>query len=139
MKVRQRRFLQISVAVGIFAALLSEAPSQAQRPRVDPAPLASYTESQAAQGKTVYAAQCGNCHGKNLSGSELATPLNGTAFSLNWGGKHADALFTFIRNHMPPTAIGSLTLDATAGLVAYLLQVNGAKAGEMPLAADATT
>ena len=55
MKVRQRRFLQISVAVGIFAALLSEAPSQAQRPRVDPAPLASYTESQAAQGKTLYA------------------------------------------------------------------------------------
>ena len=39
---------------------------------------------------------------------------------------------------MPPTAVGSLTPEATAGLVAYLLQVNGAKAGEPPLAADAT-
>jgi alcohol dehydrogenase (cytochrome c) len=140
MKVRHPGFLQFFLRSGMIAALLIQFPVGAQRPpRNDPAPLASYTPDQAAQGKTVYAAQCGNCHGKNLSGSELATPLNGTAFSLNWGGKHAYALFTFIRNHMPPTAIGSLTPDATAGLVAFLLQVNGAKAGEMPLAADATT
>ncbi len=80
-----------------------------------PAPLASYTPEQATRGRTLYAAQCGNCHGKNLGGSEFATPLNGTAFSLNWGGKSAESLFTFIRTRMPPTAIGSLTPDATAG------------------------
>src|ERR1700722_1190344 len=138
MKVGQRRFLQISVVTGIFAALLPGAPSQAQRPpRADPAPLASFTESQAAQGTTLYAQQCGNCHGKNLSGSEFATPLNGTAFSLNWGGKSAGALFTFIHTRMPPAAIGSLTPEATAGLVAYLLQVNGAKAGDTAFATDA--
>jgi alcohol dehydrogenase (cytochrome c) len=140
MKVRQPRFRPLSVGLGVFAALLSQSPSLAQRPpRVDPAPLASFTPEQAAQGKTVYAAQCGNCHGRNLGGSEFATPLNGTAFSLNWGGKSADALFTFIRTRMPPTAIGSLTPDATAGVVAYLLQVNGAKAADTPLAADVTT
>ncbi|HTC54510.1 MAG TPA: PQQ-binding-like beta-propeller repeat protein [Steroidobacteraceae bacterium] len=140
MKMRQPRFLQLSVATSLFAALLIQPPAGAQRPpRVDPAPLASFTPEQAAQGKIAYAAQCGSCHGKNLSGSEFATPLNGTAFSLNWGGKPADALFTFIRTRMPPAAIGSLTPDATAGLLAYLLQVNGAKAGAAPLAADAST
>ena len=113
-------------------------PGHSVLPRVNPAPLASFTTDQAAQGKTVYAAQCGSCHGRNLSGSEFATPLNGTAFSLNWGAKSAAALFTFIRSRMPPAAAGSLTPEATAGVVAYLLQVNGARAGELPLAADAT-
>src|SRR5580692_12714580 len=139
MKVRQARFLQLSVGLGIFAALLTQSAARAQRPpRVDPAPLASFTPEQAAQGRTIYAAQCGNCHGRNLSGSEFATPLNGTAFSLNWGGKTAGELFTFIHTRMPPAAIGSLTPEATAGLVAYLLQMNGAQAGDVPLAADAT-
>jgi alcohol dehydrogenase (cytochrome c) len=139
MKMRQRRFLQVFLGSGLIAALLLLPPAGAQRPpRVDPAPLASFTPDQAAQGKTVYAAQCGNCHGRNLSGSEFATPLNGTAFSLNWGGKSAAALFTFVRTRMPPTAVGSLTPEATAGVVAYLLQVNGAKAGETALAADPT-
>src|SRR5580693_7469330 len=139
MKMLQRQVLQLILGVGMIAALLMAPPAGAQRPpRNDPAPLASFTPEQAAQGKTVYAAQCGNCHGRNLGGSEFATPLNGTAFSLNWGGKPADALFTFIRTRMPPTAIGSLTPEATAGLVAFLLQVNGAKPGADPLAADAT-
>ncbi len=140
MKKRHRQFLQVFLRSGMIAALLILPPAVAQRPpRVDPAPLASFTPDQAAQGKTVYAAQCGNCHGRNLSGSEFATPLNGTAFSLNWGGKSAAALFTFVRTRMPPTAVGSLTPEATAGVVAYLLQVNGAKAGETALAADPTT
>ncbi|HEV2701256.1 MAG TPA: PQQ-binding-like beta-propeller repeat protein [Steroidobacteraceae bacterium] len=140
MKMRQRQFLQCFLGSGMIAALLFQWPAGAQRPpRGDPAPLASFTPEQAAQGKTVYAAQCGNCHGRNLGGSEFATPLNGTAFSLNWGGKSAAALFSFVRTRMPPTAIGSLTPDTTAGVVAYLLQVNGAKSGELPLAADATT
>jgi alcohol dehydrogenase (cytochrome c) len=130
--------MKIYMAVGMIAAVLS-APSEAQRPRVDPAPLATYTGAQATQGKALYAQQCGNCHGKNLSGSEFATPLNGTAFSLNWGGKPADQLFTFIRTRMPPTAVGSLTPDATAALVAYIFQVNGAKASDAPFATDAAT
>jgi len=138
MKLRQPRVMQIFAACGALAAVLFPASSSAQRARVEQGPFATFTAAQAAAGKTVYAAQCGNCHGKNLSGSEVATPLNGNAFSLNWGGKPAGALFTFIHTRMPPAAIGSLSPDATAGLVAYLLQMNGAKAADAPLAADAT-
>jgi alcohol dehydrogenase (cytochrome c) len=138
MKLRQPRVIQSFAACGALAAVLFHAPGSAQRARVEQGPFAAFTAEQAASGKTVYAAQCGNCHGKNLSGSEFATPLNGNTFSLNWGGKPAGALFTFIHTRMPPAAIGSLSADATAGLVAYLLQMNGAKAGDAPLAADAT-
>ena len=138
MTVRHRRFLRNSLAGGVFALVIM-APVQAQRPpRVAALPYATFTADQAAQGQSVYAKQCGSCHGKNLSGSEFATPLNGNAFSLNWGGKSTGELFTFIRTRMPPTAVGSLTPQATAGLVAYLLQVNGAKAGAGPLATDAS-
>jgi len=139
MTMRKPRALQMFLACGMLAAVLFQAPARAQRPpRADPRPLAGFTADQAAAGKTLYAAQCGSCHGKNLSGSEFATPLNGTAFSLNWGGKAAAELFTFVRTRMPPAAIGSLTPQATAALVAYVLEVNGAKAGEAPLATDAT-
>jgi alcohol dehydrogenase (cytochrome c) len=130
---------QIFLACGLFAAVLSVVPASAQRPpRVDPRPVATFTADQAAAGKTLYAAQCGSCHGKNLSGSEVATPLNGTAFSLNWGGKSAAELFTFIRTRMPPAAVGTLTPEAAADLVAYVLEVNGGNAGESPLATDTT-
>jgi alcohol dehydrogenase (cytochrome c) len=131
MKMRHWRFLQAVVLILVVT------PGLAQRPPRETGPVATFTADQAAAGKTVYAQQCGNCHGKNLSGSEFATPLNGNAFSLNWGGKPAGALFTFIKTRMPPAAAGSLSPEATAGLVAYLLQVNGAKAGDAPLATDA--
>ena len=137
MTVRQPGIVR-GLAGGLLAAVLVQAPAKAQRPaRIDPTSLATYAPDQAAAGKTVYAAQCGSCHGRNLGGSEFATPLNGTAFSLNWGGKPLADLFTFIRTRMPPTAMGSLTPEATAGVVAYLLEVNGAKAGDGPLATDA--
>ena len=124
--------------LGLLAAVLIQSPADAQRPPRGPTgPFASFTAEQAAEGKTVYAQQCGNCHGRNLSGSEFATPLNGNAFSLNWGGKSADALFTFIKTRMPPAAAGSLSAENAAGVVAYLLQVNGAKATDTPLATDA--
>ncbi|HTY93090.1 MAG TPA: PQQ-binding-like beta-propeller repeat protein [Steroidobacteraceae bacterium] len=134
----RRQFLRISLGCGLLAAVLVQVPGRAQRPPRAPAgPFATFTAEQAALGKTLYAQQCGNCHGRNLSGSEFATPLNGNAFSLNWGGKSAGELFTFIHNRMPPAAPGSLQPAATANLMAYLLQVNGAKAGEGSLAADA--
>ena len=132
MKMRHWRFVQT------VAVVLAVTPVLAQRPARETGPAATFTADQAAIGKTEYAQKCGNCHGRNLSGSEFATPLNGNAFSLNWGGKPAGALFTFIRTRMPPTATNSLSPEATAGLLAYLFEVNGAKAGTAPLATDAT-
>src|SRR5580692_7939919 len=135
MKSRQCPVERITVLV---AVLLVSAESSAQRPLPESSPAAPFTATQAAQGKTVYAQACASCHGRNLSGSEFATALNGNSFSQNWGGKPAGGLFTFIRTRMPPAAAGSLTPEVTAQLVAYLMQVNGVPVSETALSQDPT-
>jgi alcohol dehydrogenase (cytochrome c) len=99
-------------------------------------PVATFTASQAAQGKAAYLATCASCHGQNLSGSAVATPLNGNRFSQNWSGKSAEALFTYIHTRMPPGKPASLSPEATAQVVAYVLQVNGGQSSERSLPAD---
>ena len=95
--------------------------------------VATYTPEQAAKGKELYARSCASCHGPGLAGSEFASALNGTAFSNNWGGKTAEALFIYITTKMPPANPGQLGEEATAETVAYLLQQNGIQAGEAEL------
>jgi alcohol dehydrogenase (cytochrome c) len=129
MMPRAALVLAVVVAAALPAALVL-----AQRP--PPKPAVTFTAAQAAQGKITYAQECASCHGSNLSGSEFASPLNGNTFSQNWGGKPADALFTFVHNRMPPAKAGSLTPVATAQLVAYLAQVNGGRAGDSDLSTD---
>ncbi len=122
------------VLVLLLAAALPAPLVRAQRP--PPKPAVTFTAAQAAQGKTAYAQECASCHGGNLSGSEFASPLNGNTFSQNWGGKPAEALFTFVHDRMPPAKAGSLTPEVTAQLVAYLAQVNGGQAGDSELSTD---
>jgi alcohol dehydrogenase (cytochrome c) len=92
--------------------------------------VATFTALQASQGKDAYAKNCASCHGASLGGSEFASSLRGASFTLNWGGKTADELFTFISTKMPPSSPGSLGPDAAAQLVAFILQTNGVQAGD---------
>lgn len=98
-----------------------------------PRTAATFTAEQASAGKQVYTAQCASCHGRTLGGGESVGALNGNQFSQDWGGKTAEALFTFVRTRMPPAKPGSLSPEATAAVVAYLVQVNGGAAGRTPL------
>jgi alcohol dehydrogenase (cytochrome c) len=122
------------VLVVLLCTALSASLVRAQR--APPKPAVTFTAAQAAQGKRIYAQECASCHGSHLSGSEFASPLNGNTFSQNWGGKPADALFTFVHDRMPPAKAGSLTPEATAQLVAYLAQVNGGQGGDSALSTD---
>src|SRR5215469_5660065 len=130
--------LTVSIALALAASWMTPA---AAAPRAAPASRAAaiFTAEQASAGKQAYAAQCASCHGRTLSGSEFAGALNGNQFSQDWGGKTAEALFTFVRTRMPPTKPSSLTPETTAAVVAYLIEVNGGAAGRvpLPLAADA--
>jgi mono/diheme cytochrome c family protein len=116
---------------GALALLASWAIPAAAAPRAAPAQRAAptFTAQQASAGKQAYAAQCASCHGRTLSGSEFAGALNGNQFSQDWGGKTAEALFTFVRTRMPPTKPNSLTPEAAADVVAYLIEVNGWASG----------
>jgi alcohol dehydrogenase (cytochrome c) len=128
---RARMYAVTVMWLGLAAPIL-----HAQRPSDHAAP--TFTIEQAGLGRMLYARQCASCHGPNLSGGEFASALNGNSFSQNWGGKSADALFSFVHTRMPPAAPGSLSPEKTAQLVAFLMQVNGGQAGDEPLPTDPT-
>jgi alcohol dehydrogenase (cytochrome c) len=129
---RARMYAAVTVMwLGLAAPIL-----HAQRPSDHAAP--TFTVEQAGLGRMLYARQCASCHGPNLSGGEFASALNGNSFSQNWGGKSADALFSFVHTRMPPAAPGSLSPEKTAQLVGFLMQVNGGQAGDEPLPTDPT-
>ena len=101
-----------------------------------PAPDGGYTAAQADAGWAVYARQCGECHGPQLDGAE-APPLRGVEFLNGWAGRTTDELFEYVREGMPPGLGRSLSDSVYLNLVAYMLDANGARPGDAPLAADA--
>ncbi len=102
------------------------------------APVADggFTAEQVAAGWSVYTRQCGECHGERLDGME-APPLRGVDFLNGWAGRTTDELYAYVRDEMPPGLGGSLTNQVYLNLVAYILDANGARLGEVPLTADA--
>lgn len=104
-------------------------------------PVASsvYTAVQAQAGQTAYAQQCAGCHSADFRGSGDASAVAGPDFIAKWGPRAVNELFTYIAQAMPPTNPGSLGEDGTLAVTAYLLQINGASAGQQPLTATVVT
>ncbi|MBI1354274.1 MAG: quinoprotein glucose dehydrogenase [Acidobacteria bacterium] len=94
-----------------------------------------FTAAQAASGKVAYNANCAVCHGNTLTNGTMGTPLAGKYFQEKWSGKTVRALLTHAHT-MPPSAPDSLAASVYADAVAYILELNGAAAGETPLPAD---
>jgi mono/diheme cytochrome c family protein len=92
-----------------------------------------YTDAQAKRGDGVYQALCVNCHGVELEGGEMGTPLTGPAFAANWNGLTVGDLFERIRTTMPQDTPGKLTTAQTADVLAYLLKANRMPAGKAEL------
>ena len=95
-----------------------------------------FTADQSAAGWAAYGRQCGECHGQGLFGAE-APALRGVDFLTGWAGQTTDELFEYVRDEMPPGLGGSLADGVYLGLVAYILDMNGARPGDAPLTADA--
>lgn len=91
-----------------------------------------YVAAQATAGKTAFDAECAVCHGNTLRNGTMGPPLAGEAFHAAWSGRSVRELFDSAKT-MPPANPGSLTDDTYANIVAYILEVNGYKAGETPL------
>jgi alcohol dehydrogenase (cytochrome c) len=102
------------------------------------APGAYFSASQAQRGASVYGSTCAVCHGQNLQGSTDAPALSGDTFKKHWGPRMALELFGEISETMPPTRPGSLSEDSALGVTAYILQRNGAIAGDQELRGNAT-
>ncbi len=88
-----------------------------------------YTAQQAASGRTAYETNCSGCHLANLSGQGDAAPLRGTAFLGAWGTRTTKELLSFIQLTMPPQSPGRLSAQDYTDIVAFILQQNGAAAG----------
>ena len=87
-----------------------------------------FTPAQASGGERTFNRVCAACHD--------TTEFSGGRFRLSWVGRTVGDLFDSISTLMPEGDPGSLSPGEYASLVAYLLQVNGYPAGEMPLPAE---
>jgi S-disulfanyl-L-cysteine oxidoreductase SoxD len=93
----------------------------------------SFTAEQAAAGQQSYNSQCAQCHGRQLEGPD-APGLAGQDVMGNWDT--AGGLYDFISVAMPPSAPGQLGEETYVNIIAYIMQYNGAVAGDAPLTSD---
>ena len=124
-----------------------------------PAPSGVYTAAQAEAGRLVYERTCGKCHTNTLTGRKgdpgelpplsslsasyqkfigprgFVAPLTGKVFLDRWGGKTAAQLIARFQETVddPYFQFEGMTDETTVDITAYVLQVNGAKAGTQPL------
>ena len=121
----RRLFLSLALTAAAGAA-----PGSAAGQEAHPAP---YTAAQAEAGRETYQAVCAACHMPDLAGRDDAPSLTDAYFASSWGGYPVSTLLEFVEGNMPLTAPGSLNEEDYVAVVAYLLSMNGAPAGDTPL------
>ncbi len=96
-----------------------------------------YTKEQAERGRVLYDSTCADCHGTKLEGG-LSTALAGSEFLASWAKPTLtlDDFFYIVRKTMPKEKPGSLTREAYADIVAFVLQQNAFPPGEKELIPD---
>lgn len=100
-----------------------------------------YTQEQAERGAAAYAA-CTRCHGRRLNGApddpdqKSTPPLARAAFLREWDGKSLAVLFSYTRATMPLNNPASLSDQQYVDIIAYMLSINEAQAGDTELAPD---
>jgi len=97
---------------------------------------AVYSQDQASRGRAKYAQLCGRCHQVDLTGSDEGPSLAGPEFLDRWNDRSVDDLADRIRLTMPVEDVGSLNLQTSADITAYLLQTNNFPVGQEELKAD---
>lgn len=100
-----------------------------------PTQTAAFTAAQSAAGRAVYDANCAGCHMPNLEGRGEAPQLAGSQFMSMWGSRSVHDLLTFIQASMPPLNVGSISEADYLNVTAFMLQANGAVAGNQSLTA----
>ena len=88
----------------------------------------TFSEPQADKGDQVFSRVCAQCHTRK----DMSSP----DFRLNWNGRTAFDLFDRIRTTMPDSAPGSLSQEDYANVTAYMMRLNGMRAGSLPLPVD---
>ncbi len=92
-----------------------------------------FTAAQVDTGRAAYQANCAGCHGADLGGRNDASALQGGLFMGSWGGRTTKDLIGFLEGSMPPTNPGGLGEPTYLAIAAFILNSNGARAGNQPL------
>jgi mono/diheme cytochrome c family protein len=121
---------KITFVLGVMAAAVL---AQASRSVWD----GVYTDAQAKRGEALFNQNCVSCHGPALEGDGEAPPLSGGGPFWAWSGKPLTALFDEIHKEMPHNRPGTLSPEASADLLAYVLQFDKFPAGDSELPHDA--
>lgn len=87
-----------------------------------------FTEEQAAEGETLFAEICVDCH--------YTEDFTDDLFLRAWVGLPIRSLFKRMRETMPEDAPGMLTAEEYAQVTAYILQLNEYPTGSTPLPGD---
>ena len=88
-----------------------------------------FTAAQATAGHDAFDANCAACHLPDLTGTNDAPALTGAPFMGAWGKRTTAQLYSKIATTMPAGAGGTLSEKQYTDIVAYILQRNGARAG----------
>ena len=131
-KERVRRAAGVTVGAGVALMCLLAGGVAAQSRQVADG---VYTAEQATRGAEAYEKACASCHMSDLRGESFAPALNGDAFALRWENGKLTDLHKIVKATMPADSPGSLSPQAYADIVAFLLKANGYPAGQ-PLAED---
>jgi len=97
-----------------------------------------FTTQQADAGRAAYQTNCAGCHAADLSGIGNALPLSGLPFTSSWGNRTVGDLVGFLEGAMPPNNPGGLGEQNYLNIAAFILQSNGARAGNQALAGNST-
>src|SRR5436190_6175316 len=124
---------KILVPIFLFAALYGVLQLAGQQGAAAP-----FTAQQADAGRTAYQTNCSGCHAADLSGIGNALPLSGLPFTSSWGNRTAGDLVGFMEGAMPPNNPGGLGEQNYLNIAAFILQSNGARAGNQALAGNST-
>ena len=95
-----------------------------------------FTAQQAVRGEAAYEQECATCHLADLLGDGIAPALAGAAFDFRWSDLSVGDMFVAIRATMPQGAPASLSPQAYADIVSYMLQKNDFPAGDDELPTD---
>ena len=96
----------------------------------------AYTTAQAARGKTAYTNNCSRCHGSSLEGMDEIPALAGAHLMVDFDGQTAGDLVHRIQTTMPMDNPGTLAPQTVADIASFILQSNGAPAGNAELPTD---